>query len=162
MQYFGIAKYQSIAIRIEKSQSIAILIGKNFKYCKKYCKNESIAKSIVKSAILYWILISNNYFSIIYLSLIYVYFFVSDSRWWIKLFPYVVCWIQKLCLLYNIFDEYNYIILNFFFNFDWSKYHTVFFCSMLWYGVVWNSIFFCIIFKVYFNTKYCSILYFVW
>ena len=53
LQYFGIAKYQSIAIRIEKSQSIAILIGKNFKYCKKYCKNESIAKSIVKSAILY-------------------------------------------------------------------------------------------------------------
>ena len=66
--------------------------------------------------ILYWIFIGNNYFYIIHLSLIYLHFFVINSLWWIKLFPYVICWIQKLCLLYNFFDEYNYIKLKYYFK----------------------------------------------
>ena len=87
---------------------------------KSIAKFKSIAKSIAKfrvaeqnfiCGILYWILIGNNYFYIIHLSLIYLHFFVINSLWWIKLFPYIICWIQKLCLLYNFFDEYNYIKL---------------------------------------------------
>ena len=41
----------------------------------------------------------------------YLHFFVIDSLRWIKLFPYLIDWIQNLRLLYNFFDEYNYAIL---------------------------------------------------
>ena len=109
--------------------SIVKSIATNFKYCKKYCKIWKYCKvqkhykkycKTLRSGkkfscgILYWILIGNNYFYIIHLSLIYRHFFVINSLWWIKLFPYVICWIQKLCLWYNFFDEYNYIKLKYY------------------------------------------------
>ena len=117
---------------------------KIWKYCKKYCKFQSIAKSIAKCrvaeiclscAILYWILIGNNYFYVIYLSLIYLHFFVINSLWWIKLFSYIICWIQNLFLLCNLFDEYNYTKLKYYLNFLIDQCMMwCFFCSMSWYG----------------------------
>ena len=126
-------------------------------------KNSSIAKSIAKSksiakfrvaeknfscGFLYWILIGNNYFYIIHLSLIYLHFLVINSLWRIKLFPYVICWIQKLCLLYYFFYEYNYIKLKYYLKMLIDQCMMWwFFCSISWYGVVWNSVVFCSMFK---------------
>ena len=89
-----------------------------------------------------------NYVYMIYLSLIYLHFFVIDSLWWIKFFPHVIYWIQNLCLLYYLFDEYNYAILKYYFKMSIDQCMMWYFfcsmlCSMLWYGVVWNSIVFC-------------------
>ena len=123
-------------------QIIAKIIAKCFKYCKRYCKiskelqkvlqhfkvlqkvlqNFAQRKMFLSCAIIYWILIGNNYVCIIYLSLIYLSFFVIDSLWWIKLFPYVIFWIQKLSLLYNLFDEYNYIMLKFYLKISIDQY----------------------------------------
>ena len=105
----SITTSQSIAINIAKSQSIAKTIAKSQKYCRmywkmwkywnKYCKLSRSEKPFLRFIILNWILIGDNNFYIIYLSLTYLHFFVIDSLWWNKLFPYIICWIQKLCLL---------------------------------------------------------------
>ena len=110
LQYL-LQNFSSIAKSIAKIFKYCKNYCKTWKYCKKYCNIQKHCKkycNIFSCGILYWILIGNNNFYIIYLSLIYLHFFVINSLWWIKLFPYVICWIQKLSLLYNLFDEYNY------------------------------------------------------
>ena len=125
-------------------------------------------------------LIGNNNVYMIYLNLIYIHFFIINSLWWIKLFPYVIYWIQKLCLIYIIFDEYNYAILKYYLKMSidqcmmWCFFGSML-RSLLWYGVVWNSIVFCSalfgnmgcyivveciksVLKVYFNAIYCIAL----
>ena len=112
-------KISSIAKSIAIFSKYCKKYCKIWKYCKKYCKIQKFC-NIVRSGkkfscgVLYWIFIGNNYFYIIHLSLIYLPFFVINDLWWIKLFPYVICWIQKLCLLYNFFDEYNYVKLKYY------------------------------------------------
>ena len=123
---------------LQKFASITKIIAIFLKYCQKYCKvwkycklkvlqkvlqNSKVLKKVLQNSrsgknfscgILYWILIGSNYFYIIHLSLIYLHFFVTNSLWCIKLFPYVICWIQKLCLLYNFFDKYIHTILKYY------------------------------------------------
>ena len=179
--YWKISKYcntycksQNIAIFIAKhfqvlqkvlqyfqciTKSIAKSIAKSFKYCKKYCY---ILRTgiFLSCAFLYYNLIGNIYVYIIFISFIYLHFFVIDSLWWIKLFLYVIYWIQNLCLLYNLFDEYNYTLLKYYLQtliddcMMWCFYCSML-CSILWYGVVWNSIVLC---SVLFGNTGCYIV----
>jgi len=156
--------FQVLRKILQKFSSIAKVLQFFSSIVKSIAKYESIAKSIAafkcitSCGILYLILIGDNYFYIIHLTLIYLHFFVINSLWWIKLFPYVICWIQKLCLLYNFFYEYNYIKLKYYLKMLIDQCMMwCFFCSMSWYGVVWNSVVFCSMLKVYFNAKYCSV-----
>ena len=125
----------------------------NSKVLQKLLQNSKVLQNSrswkkFSCGIIYWILIGNNYFYIIHLTLIYLHFFVINSLWWIKSFPYVICWIQKLCLLYNFFYEYNYIKLKYYLKMLIDQCMMwCFFCSMSWYGVVWNSVVLCSMFK---------------
>ena len=87
MQHFSsiaksIAKYESIAIPIAKYSGIAKSIAKSQKYCKKDCKKYCKILAQRKFLKLFYSLLNfdwYDYFYIIYLSLIYLYFFVTDS-----------------------------------------------------------------------------------
>ena len=144
--------FQVLPKVLQNVSSIAKSIAKNFKYCKKYCKiwkyckkycniqkyckkycKFCVAEKNFSCGFLYWIMIANNNFYIIHLSLIYLHFFVINSLWWIKLFPYVICWIQKLCLLYKFFFEYNYSKLKYYFKMLIDQCMMwCFFCSVSW------------------------------
>ena len=86
----SIAKYGKISKYCNKYCKISKYCNtycKFFKYCKKYCKNFQVLQIVLQNmkvlknfcAILYSILIGNNYFYIIYLNFIYLHFFVIDS-----------------------------------------------------------------------------------
>ena len=112
-QHFGIATSQSVVISIAKSQIIAILIATFSSITKSIAKCLSIVKSNTKiwnycKSVLFftecWLVI----IILDYISKFNISSFFIDNLWWIRLFPYVICWIQMLYLLYNFFDGYNY------------------------------------------------------